>query len=329
MKKKITFLLILIASSMVMAQNKLEPTGNVGIGTTNPPVLLHIVTPISKYSTASPTFANIASFLSTNDASAPFGLRTMLFGSGQIGTRYATLQTTDFESMDGGNIVFQPQAGDVGIGTTSPRARLHLNAGGTNQLTTALRLEGGDGQLSGTSVMFASAYNGGDWLSGRIGAITTGYGINYGSAIVFQTNNGSTVNSLSEALRITSNGSVGIGTIDTKGYKLAVAGSAIATSVTVKLQGEWGDYVFKPTYKLPSLEDVKSYIDRNQHLPEMPCAAEVQKQGINLGEIVRLQMKKIEELTLYLIEQQKTNYELLKRVSLLEHTSNHNLKTSH
>jgi hypothetical protein len=101
------------------------------------------------------------------------------------------------------------------------------------------------------------------------------------------------------------NGNVAIGTNDTKGYKLAVAGNAIAESVTVKLQGQWGDYVFKPTYKLRPLSEVKNFIDQNQHLPEIPSAKEIEKSGIDLGEMVKLQTKKIEELTLYLIESNK------------------------
>lgn len=99
-------------------------------------------------------------------------------------------------------------------------------------------------------------------------------------------------------------GNVGIGTTDTKGYKLGVNGSAIATSVTVKLNSAWPDYVFKPSYQLPALADVKSYIDKNQHLPEIPSEQEIAKDGQNLGEMNKLLLKKVEELTLYLIEKE-------------------------
>lgn len=64
----------------------------------------------------------------------------------------------------------------------------------------------------------------------------------------------------------------------------------------------WSDYVFKPTYKLIPLSEVKTYIDQNQHLPEIPSEEEVKKDGINLGEMNKLLLKKVEELTLYLIE---------------------------
>jgi hypothetical protein len=92
------------------------------------------------------------------------------------------------------------------------------------------------------------------------------------------------------------------GTTDPHGYKLAVNGSAIATSMTVKLYADWPDYVFKQGYKLPSLTEVKNYIGKYHHLPDMPSEQEVIKDGIDLREMNKLLTKKVEELTLYLIE---------------------------
>ncbi|MBB6129953.1 hypothetical protein [Mucilaginibacter lappiensis] len=101
-------------------------------------------------------------------------------------------------------------------------------------------------------------------------------------------------------------GNIGINTASTSPqYKLAVNGAFIATSATVKLYSNWPDYVFKKDYQLPSLQDVKTYIDQNQHLPETPSAQQIAKDGLNLGEMNKLLMKKVEELTLYLIEQNK------------------------
>jgi len=67
----------------------------------------------------------------------------------------------------------------------------------------------------------------------------------------------------------------------------------------------WSDYVFKPEYQLPSLIKTEQFIKENGHLPEIPKASEVEANGLSLGEMNRLMMKKIEELTLHLIEQQK------------------------
>jgi len=76
----------------------------------------------------------------------------------------------------------------------------------------------------------------------------------------------------------------------------------------------WADYVFGKDYKLKSLKEVESFIKANGHLPNIPAAKEVEKWGINVGEMSRLQQEKIEELTLYMIEQNKkleSNEELL------------------
>jgi len=109
-------------------------------------------------------------------------------------------------------------------------------------------------------------------------------------------------------LTIDQNGNIGINTTDTKGYKFGVNGSMIANSIVVKVY-PWSDYVFKPDYQLRSLAEVKAYIDKNQHLPEIPSAQEVANNGINLGEMNSLLLKKVEELTLYLIEKDKTEKE--------------------
>jgi hypothetical protein len=102
------------------------------------------------------------------------------------------------------------------------------------------------------------------------------------------------------------NGTVGVNTgYVPLGYQLAINGSAIATSVTVQIRNQWPDYVFNPKYTLMPLTDVKSYIDKNHHLPDMPSAAQVEKDGLNLGEMNKLLLKKVEELTLYLIEKDK------------------------
>jgi hypothetical protein len=98
-------------------------------------------------------------------------------------------------------------------------------------------------------------------------------------------------------------GNVGIGTT-TPDELLSVNGTIHSKEVKVNLTG-LPDYVFKPDYHLPTLSEVKTYIDKNSHLPEMPSAQEVEKNGLNLGEMNKLLLKKVEELTLYLIEKDK------------------------
>lgn len=67
------------------------------------------------------------------------------------------------------------------------------------------------------------------------------------------------------------------------------------------------DYVLKPTYSLLPLGEVKTYLNKNQHLPEIPSALEVTEKGLNLGEMNKLLTKKVEELTLHLIQLKEEN----------------------
>jgi hypothetical protein len=91
-------------------------------------------------------------------------------------------------------------------------------------------------------------------------------------------------------------------TVTPAGYKLAVDGRVICTEVMVRLVNNWPDYVFQHNYKLAPLGEVESFIEKNKHLPGIPSAAKLEKEGLSLGEMQKLQMQKIEELTLYIID---------------------------
>jgi hypothetical protein len=78
-----------------------------------------------------------------------------------------------------------------------------------------------------------------------------------------------------------------------------------AKEVRVDLNVPAPDYVFENDYKLSSLDEIKSYIDQNKHLPEVPSAKEIEKNGVQLGEMNMILLKKIEELTLHLVNQNK------------------------
>ena len=106
-------------------------------------------------------------------------------------------------------------------------------------------------------------------------------------------------------LSIGGSGNVGIGTNDTKGYKLGVNGNAIFNKVVVKQWPNWSDYVFEANYPLRPLKEVEQYIRQNGHLPEIPSAAQVEKNGLDVGDNQAALLKKIEELTLYIIDQNK------------------------
>jgi len=112
-------------------------------------------------------------------------------------------------------------------------------------------------------------------------------------------------------------GSVGVGTADTKGFKFAVKGNIGAEEVQVKAN-YWSDFVFNDDYKLKDLEEVESFIEENNHLPDIPSEKEVKDKGINLGDMDAKLLQKIEELTLYIIEMNKEVKTLNQKVKTLE-----------
>lgn len=119
------------------------------------------------------------------------------------------------------------------------------------------------------------------------------------------------------------NGAVGIGAVTTfptmsgsvnvSGYRLFVTGGILTDELRVALSsgGTWADYVFNKDYDLKSLSEVENFIETYGHLPNVPSAAQVQADGINVADMARIQQEKIEELTLYIIQ-------LNKKLELLE-----------
>ena len=111
------------------------------------------------------------------------------------------------------------------------------------------------------------------------------------------------VNGTISSYNLLTSGSVGIGTTNTDGYKLAVNG--IIRAKEIKVESDWADFVFKKDYKLPSLKEVETHINKNGTLPGIPSESEVKANGVNLAKTNALLLQKIEELTLYTIQQQK------------------------
>ena len=130
-------------------------------------------------------------------------------------------------------------------------------------------------------------------------------------------------NHTNDIYNLPTTGNVGIGTSQIpSGYKLAVNGKIICEEVKVKLHTAWPDFVFRPEYKLMSLDELKKFISINNHLPDIPTRAQVEQDGNSVGDMQSKLLQKIEELTLYVLEQnemlkmlQKHNNELIKKVS--------------
>ncbi|MBN2165064.1 MAG: hypothetical protein JW717_02185 [Marinilabiliaceae bacterium] len=108
-----------------------------------------------------------------------------------------------------------------------------------------------------------------------------------------------------KALTIANDGKVGIGTENPQA-ELAVNGTILAKEVRVSVtDGDWPDYVFSDDYQLKNLNEVEGFINENNHLPDVPSAQAMEEEGVDLAKMNKVLLQKVEELTLYMIQQQK------------------------
>lgn len=105
-------------------------------------------------------------------------------------------------------------------------------------------------------------------------------------------------------LHILANGNVGIGTVNPLA-RLSVNGNILAKEIKIKTDIAVPDYVFDPNYQLPSLSSIEDYVKKHRHLPEIPSATDIQKDGVDLTAMNLALLKKVEELTLHLIAKEK------------------------
>ncbi|WP_339815074.1 hypothetical protein [uncultured Imperialibacter sp.] len=202
---------------------------------------------------------------------------------------------------------FRRSDGFVGIGTSTPNQKLNIFDG-----NISLRVKSNNDQQS---ILFQNSGSSYVWAISRSGS-TLG-------DLLFKGGASSDPNSLPTRVIFKNTGEVAIGTSTiSPGYKLTVKGGIHAEEVKVDLNVPGPDYVFKEDYPLASLEDTKAYIEQNKHLPGIPSSDEMQQNGVNLLEMNMKLLEKVEELTLYLIEQKEmhTNLEstLLQKIEALE-----------
>ncbi|MDQ0966765.1 hypothetical protein QFZ20_002168 [Flavobacterium sp. W4I14] len=162
---------------------------------------------------------------------------------------------------------------------------------------------------NGTNIDFYIAPSQSEYTSFAVTSFSFGNGINerfiditIRSTVPTGTDISSSIN-IVPIMMTDESGNVGLGT-STPNEKLAVNGKIRAREIKVEA-GNWPDYVFEERYNVGTLEGLESYIKMNKHLPGMPTAKEIAENGLELGEMVRLQQQKIEELTLHLIDKDK------------------------
>lgn len=158
------------------------------------------------------------------------------------------------------------------------------------------------------SIEFWNGYNGKKHPTSKITSMMDGGGAD-GEALIFETQSAGQTTTSAKMI-IKNDGNVGIGTI-IPDAKLTVNGDIHTEEVRVDVTGALvPDYVFASDYDLMPLHQVSDYIKKNSHLPEIPSATEMEENGIKLKEMNLLLLKKIEELTLYVIELEKENKNL-------------------
>ena len=181
--------------------------------------------------------------------------------------------------------------GKVGIGTASPTQSLdvngHVKFDALNSTYTNLQIGHGANDR-----IFADNHPNETYGGGMFFRVTSDPSLNIPHNYI-------------DVMMLTDEGNVGIGISDTKGFKLGVNGKIAATEVKVATYANWPDYVFEESYTLPTLKEVEDYIKTKGHLENIPSAKEVEKNGVLLGEMNKNLLQKIEELTLYTIQQEK------------------------
>lgn len=244
-------------------------------------------------------------------------------GSGLISTNgnFTSFSSTNFSFITNSTtrLTILNSNGNVGIGTTNPSELLHVNGSIRGNQSGAIRISSGNGTLDVGAR--SSSYGNIDtdraaFLFNKKLIVDEGIISSYDEALTFQAA-GTTAMTI-----LTSSGNIGIGTTlssNPNSYKLAVNGKIGAKEVQVETSSAtWPDFVFMPDYKLMPLADVEQYLKLYKHLPDVPSATEIETNGHRLGEMDATLLKKIEELTLYMIELKNENESLKSRLEQLE-----------
>ncbi len=207
--------------------------------------------------------------------------------------------------------------GKVGIGTSSPEETLQVN--GTATIFGNIGIVDDSHWKTGEHTFELTNSDSGDVVLSfhRSGYSNASIRHSTEMGLTFSGNGFANTNHF----HIQSDGKVGIGT-SIPDEALTVKGKIHAEEIIVDLNVPAPDYVFDAEYELSTLAEIEAFIKANKHLPEIPSGAQMEDEGIVLGEMNMLLLKKIEELTLYMIDLKKENELLNERITHLEQNQN-------
>ena len=325
------------ATRMVIMQG-----GNIGINTTNPLAKLHVSNGslLLEGTTGSTPTSGAGNRLMWIPAKAAFRVGVVAsneWDDANIGDRSIAMgagakATALFSYSFGYNTVASGQFSTaLGVGTTASGVS-SMAIGGDNiasgNTATAMGYStSATGQFSFTSGISTTSQAYGSFVTGRyniIAGTTTGW---VATDPLFVIGNGSGTSARSNAVTVLKNGKTLIGNPALSGfmgtpdgYLLFVQQGILAEKVKVAVgtTSDWSDYVFEKNYKLKSLDELEEYLSHNKHLPNIPSAEDVVKNGIDMAKMDAKLLEKIEELHLYIIQQNKEIESLKKEVLSLK-----------
>jgi len=293
--------------------NTFPSSGNVGIGTLAPTYKLQVEGPANTWKAR---FSGDDGYIDIGPANSGWAhiytdRPKFIFNKPiwSIGGAFSSYSTANLNLQTNGSnrITILNSNGNVGIGTTSPQEKLHVNGHILVPSDKQLRF-GTENSSTGQLIIHNASccYN---TYADFTGNLYFRPESGQGNTISFQ-----------------KDGTVLIGmwpryedsVTPTDGNKLSVNGGILCESVTVVQSVPTSDYVFEDYYTLRSLDEVEKFVKENKHLPEVPSAKEFKEKGYNMGEMDDLLLRKIEELTLYVIDLKKENEKLSQRVQELE-----------
>lgn len=319
-------MIIACTSFGAQAQNTFPSSGGVGIGTTSPQEALHINGNIRGNQSGAIRIRTTTGYVdigSKNTNWAHFNTdrpryyfdKEIRVNSGYIGSYDENLFLRTSGST---RLTIKNSNGDIGIGTTSPTAKLHINKGATGDAILKIESDTDNSGSEDDHPQLQLIQDGGA-VVGIVGYETVGSdnnqliienGWNNVAADIMFRRSGTT------NMIIEGGGNVGIGTTNPS-HKLTVAGTINSREIIVE-ETAGADFVFADDYDLSTLEEIEAFISQNNHLPGIAPATEMIEEGVKVGELQIQLLQKIEELTLHVIQLNKENQALKQRVQQLE-----------